>query len=59
MTSELERRREVEAEPLALDRSSCLCCCHFAVDLESIPEAADKRRARLPKRKHVVPVESA
>ena len=57
MTSEVQQRRE-EAPPLPSEETSCLCCCHFAVDLESIPEALDKRRARLPKRKHLSPAES-
>jgi hypothetical protein len=54
MTSELQQRREVEPEPVALESSNCACCCHFAVDLDAIPEATGKRRARLPKRKAVV-----
>ncbi len=29
----------------------CLCCCHFAVDLESVAPEARTRRSRRPKHK--------
>jgi hypothetical protein len=59
VTSEVQPKRQVEAESLDPDGPPCLCCCHFAIDLESMPEETGKRRARLPKRKHLAGVESA
>lgn len=58
MTSEVQQG-QAEASPIVERRQpACLCCCHFAVDLESMPEALGKRRARLPKRKHLATVEA-
>jgi hypothetical protein len=53
MTSEVQQR-QWEATPISERRApTCLCCCHFAVDLESMPEALGHRRARLPKKKQL------
>ncbi len=59
MTSELTPRRDVEPLPLSAAHATCLCCAHFAVDLEAMPEAHDKRRARMPKRKPLASVGSS
>jgi hypothetical protein len=52
MTSEVQSTNEV-AVPLAtpIESKPCLCCQHFAVDFDSMPEAMKgKRPSRLPKR---------
>jgi hypothetical protein len=40
---------------MAQAHATCLCCAHFAVDLESMPEAQDRSRTRMPKRKRLTP----
>ncbi len=52
MTSEVQGSKEVEpAQPIPEDASTCLCCLHFAVDFDSMPEVLkSKRPSRHPKR---------
>ncbi len=58
MTSELRTAHGLEPASLHSNGPTCLCCCHFAVDLESVPDAA-RRRTRVVKRKHLVHASSA
>ena len=55
MTSELQGNKEVEpAQPIPHDEPSCLCCLHFAVDFDSMPEVLkSKRPSRHPKRQQL------
>jgi hypothetical protein len=51
MTSELvQRKEEVTASPHS-DVPDCLCCFHFAIPIEDLPEHSYGRRARQAKRK--------
>ncbi|HVY61840.1 MAG TPA: hypothetical protein VHF22_09315 [Planctomycetota bacterium] len=53
MTSEVQGNKELEpAQPIPHDdQHSCLCCLHFAVDFDSMPEVLkSKRPSRHPKR---------
>ncbi len=56
MTSELQAGKDVETPNLIPEHpghgSACLCCLHFAVDFDSMPEVAarGRRPSRLPKR---------
>jgi hypothetical protein len=52
MTSEVQANKELEpAQPISEDGPSCLCCLHFAVDFDSMPEVMKgKRLSRQPKR---------
>jgi hypothetical protein len=59
MTSDVRQSRREEIDPVVLDEhATCLCCSHFAIDLDAVPEPGDKRRARLPKRKPLHAVEA-
>lgn len=51
MTSELKGNKELEPALPIQDEPSCLCCLHFAVDFDSMPEVlSSKRPSRHPKR---------
>ncbi len=52
MTSEIQGEKEIEpAQPIPADEQTCLCCLHFAVDFDSMPEVMKKKRpSRQPKR---------
>lgn len=54
MTSEVQGARKDDPAPTLPDTGDeppCLCCLHFAVDFESMPEALkSKRPSRHPKR---------
>lgn len=54
MTSGIHAGKDVTLPhpiPEADDHSTCLCCLHFAVDFDSMPELMKNRRpSRVPKR---------
>lgn len=52
MTSELQSSHGLEpAAQIHHDPDSCLCCMHFAVDFDAMPEILNKKRpTRQPKR---------
>ncbi len=54
MTSELVQRKAEDL--LTPHEPDCLCCFHFAIPLEDLPETSWRRRARQSKRKKVVVV---
>jgi len=45
MTSELQSAQGLEAaEQLPHHTDGCLCCTHFAVDFDAMPEVMNKKR---------------
>lgn len=48
--SHRDPKGEGEPKPLPHDQETCLCCRHFAVDLENEPEALTLRPTRRPRR---------
>ena len=54
MTSELVHRKAEDL--LTPHEPDCLCCFHFAIPLEDLPESSLRHRARHVKRKKVVVV---
>ena len=52
MTSELQSAQRLEPAPqIHHDPDGCLCCMHFAVDFDAMPEVMHRKRpARMPKR---------
>ncbi len=57
MTSDIRSTPSTDAPadacPSAQGEPDCLCCYHFALDLESVPEAKMTHRARSSKRKRL------
>jgi hypothetical protein len=52
MTSEVRDGKQVEAQALDPEPQTCLCCLHFAMDFDSMPDAfKSKRPSRQPKRR--------
>jgi hypothetical protein len=51
MTSEIRGNKEVAPPQPIPDEPACLCCLHFAVDFDVMPEARKRfRPSRQPKR---------
>jgi len=54
MTSELQGSKElVPPQEIAQPPSSCLCCLHFAVDFDVMPQLLDRKRPTRHPKRHV------